>query len=61
MRRQLRFAAVVAVVLAGYAALIQAFHLLNEASDQAVYGGIAIVLGLMFFIPVIVRTIWRKL
>jgi len=53
--------AFLAVGLIAYGALIQAFHLMNQASDQAWYGGIAVIFGLILLVPVIVREIWRKL
>jgi len=61
MRRQLRLVAILAVCLVAYGLVIQAFHLLNLASDRALYGGIAMILGLILFVPVIVRKLWRKL
>jgi heme/copper-type cytochrome/quinol oxidase subunit 4 len=61
VRCHLRVVAVLAVALISYGALIQAFHLLNRASDQAWYSGIAVIFGLIFLVPVIVREIWRKL
>jgi heme/copper-type cytochrome/quinol oxidase subunit 4 len=53
--------AVLAVGLIAYGVLIHAFHLMNEASDRAWYGGIAVILGLLLLVPVIVREIWRRL
>ena len=61
MRNYLRLIAVVLVALAGYVVLIHAFHLMNEAGDRALYGGIAEILGVVLFVPAIVRVIWRKL
>jgi hypothetical protein len=53
-------ACLVAAVVA-YLALLQAFHLLNQPSDRALYSGLAIIFGLLLLIPIIVREIWRKL
>jgi hypothetical protein len=61
VRSHLRMVAFLAVGLIAYGALIQAFHLMNQASDQAWYGGIAVIFGLILLVPLIVREIWRKL
>ena len=61
MRCHLRVVAVLVVSLIAYGVLIRAFHLLNEASDRAWFGGIAVIVGLVLFVPVIVRVIWRAL
>lgn len=61
MRWHLRMVAVLAVGLIAYAALMQAFHLMNQASDRALYSGIAVILGLILFVPFVVREIWRRL
>jgi len=53
--------AVLAVGLFAYGVLIQAFHMMNQASDRAWYGGIAVIFGLIVLVPVIVREIWRRL
>jgi heme/copper-type cytochrome/quinol oxidase subunit 4 len=53
--------AVLAVCLVAYGVLIHGFHLMSEASDQAWYGGIAVIFCLLLLVPVIVREIWRKL
>jgi hypothetical protein len=61
MLRQPRMAAIMAACLITYGLVVQAFHWMNLASDRAFYGGSAIILGLILFVPVIVRTLWRKL
>ena len=61
MRHHLRLVAVLAVALVAYAVLIQALHLMSQNSDRGWYGGIAVVVGLLLFVPVIVRAIWRVL
>jgi hypothetical protein len=53
--------AVLAVGLIAYAALIQAFHLMNQASDRALYSGISVIFGLILLVPLVVREIWRRL
>jgi heme/copper-type cytochrome/quinol oxidase subunit 4 len=62
MRHHLRVVAILAVALVAYGVLVRgAFHLLNQPSDRAWYAGIAVILGLVLFVPVIVREIWRLL
>jgi heme/copper-type cytochrome/quinol oxidase subunit 4 len=61
VRCHLRMVAVLAVGLIAYAALLQAFHLMNQASDRALYSGISVIFGLILLIPVVVREIWRRL
>ncbi len=61
MRNYLRLVAIVLVALVAYVVLIHAFHLMNEASDRALYSGIAEILAVVLFVPAIVRLIWRKL
>jgi heme/copper-type cytochrome/quinol oxidase subunit 4 len=57
----LRRVALLAVGLIAYAALIQAFHLMNQASDRALYSGISVIFGLILLVPLVVREIWRRL
>jgi heme/copper-type cytochrome/quinol oxidase subunit 4 len=61
MRNHLRFFAVLVVGLAAYVVLLHSFHLMNEASDRSLYGGIAEILGVILFVPLVVRAIWRRL
>lgn len=61
MRCHLRMVAVLAVGLIAYAALIQALHLMNQASDRALYSGISVIFGLILLVPLVVREIWRRL
>src|ERR1700685_1210869 len=61
VRCHLRMVAVLAVGLIAYTALIQAFHLMNQASDRSLYSGIAVIFGLILLVPVVVREIWRRL
>jgi heme/copper-type cytochrome/quinol oxidase subunit 4 len=53
--------AVLAVGIVAYGVLIFAFRLMNQASDRGWYSGIAVIFGLLLFVPVIVREIWRRL
>ena len=61
MRCHLRMVAVLAIGLIADATLIQAFHLMNQASDRSLYSGIAVIFGLILLVPVVVREIWRRL
>lgn len=61
MRSHVRLVLIVAVSLISYGVLIHAFHLMNQASDRAWYGGIAVILGLLLLVPIIIREIWRRL
>jgi len=61
MRVHLRMVAVLAVGVVAYGVLIYAFRLMNEASDRAWYGGIAVIFALLLLVPAIVREIWRRL
>ncbi|HZR58952.1 MAG TPA: hypothetical protein VFA74_18940 [Terriglobales bacterium] len=61
MRHHLRVVAILAVGLICYGVLIRAFQLISAPSDRALYAGIAVIFGLLLSVPVIVRTIWRKL
>ena len=61
MRGQLRLVLILATCLIAYGLVIQAFHWMNRASDRALYGGIAMILGLIIFVPIVVGTLWRKL
>jgi len=44
----------------GYEIMVQAFHLLNLPSDQAVFQGLAILGLLAIFLPVILWLLWRN-
>jgi heme/copper-type cytochrome/quinol oxidase subunit 4 len=61
MRHHLRLMAILAVALIAYCVLIQAFRLMSQPSDGALYAGIAIIFGLLLSIPTIVQAIWRRL
>jgi hypothetical protein len=40
--------------------MVEAFHLLNEPSDRAVFTGMAILVLLVVFSPVVLWRLWRK-
>ena len=44
----------------GYEIMVQAFHLLNLPSDQAVFQGLAILALLAIFLLVILWFLWRN-
>jgi len=50
-----------AVLLLAFGLLTESFHLMNQASDRALLGGIAMILGLVLAVPMIVHMIWSKL
>ncbi len=43
-----------------YGLMVEAFHLMNLPSDRALYGGIAMILGLIVVVPTIIHMVWRK-
>jgi len=61
MRFHVRLVAVLAVSLIAYGVLIRAFHWMNQPSDRAWYGGVAVIFGLLLLVPILVRAIWRVL
>lgn len=48
------------VLIFGYACMVSAFHLLNEPSDHAVYAGMAMLVLLVVFLPVVLWGLWRR-
>lgn len=52
---------ILAVLLLAFGLLTEAFHLMNQPSDRAFLGGIAMILGLALAVPMAVHVIWRKL
>ena len=40
--------------------MVEAFHMLNEPSDRAVYMGMAILVLLCILLPTILWQLWRK-
>jgi hypothetical protein len=61
MRHHFRLMAMLLVCMAAYAALLGAFHWMNQPRDAAVLGGIAVIFVLLVIVPVTVHTIWRRL
>jgi hypothetical protein len=61
MRHHFRLMATLLVCMAAYAALLGAFHWMNQPRDASVLGGIAVIFLLLVIVPAAVRTIWRRL
>ena len=61
MRHHFRLVAILAVCLIAYGALVTGFRLLNQPRDSSLLGGITIIFVLLICVPLMVRTIWRKL
>jgi hypothetical protein len=61
MRHHLRLMAALAVCLGAYGALLGAFRLLNAPSNQAVFGGVAVIFLLLVVVPIALTSIWRRL
>ncbi len=61
MRHHFRLMAILAVCLVAYGALIAAFRWLSQPRDSAVAAGIGLILALLLVVPLVVRTIWRRL
>ncbi|HEY1270639.1 MAG TPA: hypothetical protein VGF08_01580 [Terriglobales bacterium] len=61
MKHHFRVVAILAVCLIAYGALIQAFRWLNQPRNAAVLAGIGLIFALLLFVPLVVRTIWRRL
>ena len=61
MRHHLRVVAILAVCVAAYGVLVEAFHWMNQPLDSSVLGGIAMIFGLLVIVPAAVHTIWRNL
>jgi heme/copper-type cytochrome/quinol oxidase subunit 4 len=49
------------VCVAAYAALLGAFHWMNQPRDSSVIGGLALIFLLLVIVPVVVHTIWRRI
>lgn len=48
------------VLIIGYECMVEAFHMLNEPSDRAVYMGMAILALLCILLPTVLWQLWRK-
>jgi hypothetical protein len=47
-------------LIIGYECMVEAFHMLNEPSDRAVYMGMAILALLCILLPMVLWQLWRK-
>jgi hypothetical protein len=61
MRHHFRLVAILAVCLCVYGVLLAAFRLLNQPRDVAVLAGLTVILVLLLLVPIVLRTIWRRL
>ena len=61
MRHHLRLWAMLGACVAAYGALLAVFRLLNRPSDASVAAGLVVLFLLLFLVPVVLGTIWRKL
>jgi len=61
MRHHYRLVAILAVCLCAYGVLLASFRLLNQSRDTSVLAGLALIFALLLFVPLVVRTIWRRL
>lgn len=61
MKHHFRLVAILAVCAIAYGVLILALSWMNQPRDWSVLGGIAMIFMLIAFVPLLVRTIWRKL
>jgi hypothetical protein len=48
------------VLFLGYECMVEAFHMLNQPSDRAVYMGTAILAALCILVPIVLWQLWRK-
>jgi heme/copper-type cytochrome/quinol oxidase subunit 4 len=53
--------AILSVCLVAYGVLLVAFHWINQPRDGAVFAGISLILALLLIVPLVIRTIWRRL
>jgi hypothetical protein len=60
MKQHFRFVATLAVCLVAYGLLLVAFGWMNAPRDSAVLAGITLVIALILFVPIVLRTIWRR-
>ena len=47
-------------LIVGYECMVEAFHMLNEPSDRAVYTGMAVLALLCILLPLVLWQLWRK-
>ena len=48
------------LLIFGYECMVEAFHLLNEPSDRAVFTGMAALVLLGVFVPFVLWRLWRR-
>jgi divalent metal cation (Fe/Co/Zn/Cd) transporter len=48
------------ILIVGYECMVEAFHMLNQPSDRAVYMGMAILGLLCVLVPMVLWQVWRK-
>jgi len=61
MRHHYRLVVTLVVCLVAYGVLMIAFRLVNQPNDAAVIAAIGIFVALLLIVPVVIRTIWRRL
>jgi len=61
MRHHFRLVAILSVCLVAYGVLLVAFRWINQPRDGAVLAGIGLILALFLIVPLVIRTIWRRL
>ena len=50
-----------AVLLLALGLLTEAFHLMNQPSDRSLWGGVAMILGLVLAVPMVIHITWSRL
>ena len=48
------------ILFVGYESMVEAFHMLNQPSDRAVYMGMAILGLLCVLVPMVLLQVWRR-
>ena len=61
MRDHYRFVATLIVCLFAYAGLMFDFRLFNQPSDASVAIAIGLFFAWLLIVPVVIRTVWRRL
>jgi type VI protein secretion system component VasK len=60
VKTTLRVALSLLILIVGYECMVEAFHMLNQPSDRAVYVGMAILGLLCVLVPMALWQIWRR-
>lgn len=60
MKTTFRVVVSLLILFVGYESMVEAFHLLNQPSDRAVYVGTAMLVSLCVFVPMLLLLVWRK-